>query len=241
MAYKKKIYRFKNAIEVEEYHTGRYGAPGQKRQKREKPTPEQVERINQRNKEKTCRRRLRAHFDVNDYFTDLTYAKNARPPDMDTAKKHFRDFIRIIRKEYRKRGEDLKWIRNIEVGRRDAWHIHIVVNRIADTDIILRKAWRHGRVVNELLYEKGEFKDLAAYITKTPQTDSRLRETSYSTSRNLPIPVPEERIYNRWKTWSAEPRVQKGFYLDRESCHEGINPITGYRYRVYTLLRYKRE
>lgn len=241
MAYKKKTYRFKNAIEVEEYHTGRYGAPGQTREKRKKPTPEQVEKINQRNKEKNCRRKLRAHFDINDYFSDLTYAKEARPPDMETAKRHFRDFLRIVRKEYRKRGAAVKWIRNIEVGKRDAWHIHIVINRIADTDIILRKAWRHGRVVNELLYEKGEFRDLAAYITKTPQTDERLREASYSTSRNIPIPEPEEKVYNRWKTWKDEPRIPKGFYVDRDSIHEGINPITGFKYRTYTLLRYRRE
>lgn len=241
MSYKKKIYRFKNAIEIEEYHTARYGAPGQKREPRRIPTPEQMEKINQRNKEKKCRRKLRAHFDINDYFTDLTYAKDKRPGDMEEAKAHFKEFIRIVRREYRKRGEILKWIRNIEVGKRNAWHIHIVINRIPDTDIILRKAWRHGRVVNELLYEKGEFRELAAYITKTPLTDKRLRESSYSTSRNIPLPPPEEKTYNRWRTWKDEPRIPKGFYLDRETMYEGINPLTGYRYRTYTLLRYRRE
>ena len=45
MSYKKKIYRFKNAIEIEEYHTARYGAPGQKRIPKRTVTPEQVERI----------------------------------------------------------------------------------------------------------------------------------------------------------------------------------------------------
>ena len=241
MSYKKKIYRFKNAIEIEEYHTARYGAPGQKRIPKRTVTPEQVERINQHNKEKKCRRKLRAHFDVNDYFTDLTYAKDKRPEDMDTAKAHFKEFIRIVRREYRKREEVLRWIRNIEVGKRNAWHIHIVVNRIPDTDIILRKAWKLGRVVSELLYEKGEFRELAAYITKTPLTDKRLRESSYSTSRNTPVPLPEEKTYNRWRTWKDEPRIPKGFYLDKDTMHEGINPITGYKYRTYTLIRYRRE
>lgn len=240
MAYKRKKYTFRNAIEVEEFHSARYGAPGEKREKKKKATPEQIARQNQRNKEKRCRRKLRAHFDVNDYFVDLTYAKDARPPDMEIAKKHFQKFMRTVRKEYSKRGQKLKWIRNIEVGKRNAWHIHLVINRIPDTDIIIRKAWEHGRVANVLLYDKGEFRDLAAYITKTPETDKSLVQTSYWTSRNLPIPEPKEEIL-KGKTWKEEPYVPKGFYLDKETYHAGINPVTGYPYRSYTLLRIKRE
>ena len=75
MAFTTKTYRFKNAIEREQYHTARYGAPGQKRQKKKKPTPEQMEKINQYNREKTARMKLREHFRENDYFADLTYMK----------------------------------------------------------------------------------------------------------------------------------------------------------------------
>lgn len=240
MAYERKTYRYRNATEIEERHTGKYGAPGMKRQKRKKPTPEQIERQNQYNKEKKARRKLRKWFHVNDYFTTLTYEKEKRPADMSEAKKHFRNFIREVRKEYRKRGKELRWIRNIEVGTRNGWHIHLIINRIPDTDIILAAAWEHGAVKNQLCYQKGEFRKLAAYITKTEKTDSRLRETSYSTSRNLPIPAPEVREVVRWQTW-GEVRVPKGFYLDKESYHEGINPVTGYAYREYTLLRLNRK
>ena len=229
------------AIEVVEYYTARYGAPGQIRQKRKKPTPEQIERNNQRQKEKQCRRKLRMHFDIGDYFTTLTYERENRPEDMEQAKAHFREFMRTVRREYKKRGAAVKWIRNIEVGTKNAWHIHMVINRIPDTDIILRQAWRHGRVVSQLLHEKGEFKALAAYITKTEKTDNRLREANYSTSRNIPIPEPKETTYRRWKTWKAEPKIPEGFYLDKESVFEGINPVTGYKCRSYTLLRVKRK
>ena len=154
MAYKGKRYHFKNAIEVEEYHTGRYGAPGQIRTKKKRPTPEQIEKINQFNKEKTARRKLRANFDIHDYFTDLTYRREARPPNMDAAKEDFRKFIREVRRQYQKRGQELKWMRNIEVGTKNAWHIHLIINRIEDTDIILAEAWKHGKVYNELMYQK---------------------------------------------------------------------------------------
>ena len=51
------------------------------------------------------------------------------------------------------------------------------------------------------MYQKGEFEKLANYITKTPETDKRLREANYSASRNLPVPEPEKKVYKHWKTW----------------------------------------
>ena len=86
------------------------------------------------------------------------------------------------------------------------------------------------------LYEKGEFAQLAAYITKTPKTNPRLKEANYSTSRNLPVPPPEKKIVHGWKL-SDKIRVPKGYYLDKQSLREGVNPVTGYGYRTYTLLK----
>lgn len=240
MSYTKNIYEFNNAIEVEERHTYRYRSPGMKREKKKKLTPAQMQAVNQKNKEKNCRRKLRKHFKENDYFVCLTYEKEKRPSDMTEAKKDFSDAMKVIRREYGKVGYKVKWIRNIEVGTRNGWHVHLVINRIPDTDLILRKAWKKGKVICQLMYEKGGFKDLAAYITKTPETDKRLRETSYSTSRNLPLPEPKKRTYARWKTWN-KIRIPKGYYLDKDSVHEGNNPVTGYPYREYTLLKLKRR
>lgn len=234
--YTKKQIKFKYAIEVMEYHSGKYGAPGEKRQKKRKPTPEDMERVNQWNRERKARWKLREHFKVNDYFTDLTYRKDERPDDMVMAKKHFSEFLKLVRREYKKRGHELKWIRNIEVGTKNGWHIHVIVNRIPDTDIILRNAWKFGKVISELLYEKGEFRKLAAYITKTPKTDPRLRETHYSASRNLPLREPEKKEYLHWKTW-RKIKIPDGYYLDEESFYEGENPKNGYKCRVYTLLK----
>lgn len=239
MAYIDKRYYLKNVIEVEEYHTARYGAPGEKRGKKKKPTPEQIERQNQYNKEKVARRKLREHFEVNDYFTCLTYEREARPPDMQTAVKQFASFIRKLRTAYRKRGHELKWIRNIEVGTKGAWHIHLIVNRIPDTDVLLASFWQHGKVYNELMYQKGDFRELAAYITKTPKTDKRLKESNYSTSKNLPLPEPVKKIRLRWRTW-GKVRIPRGYYLEPDSLVEGENPKTGYHYRHYTLIRLDR-
>ena len=243
MAYMKKTWRFRNAVEVMEYHTGRYGAPGQTRRQRAGATPEEVRRYNRKTRERKCRHKLREHFEKNDYFVALTYAKDKRPADMDEAKKDFRNFIRQVVKAYRGSGHEAKWIRNIEVGTKGAWHVHLVINRIQDADIIIRSCWPHGKVYFELLYEKGGFRDLAAYITKTPETDPRIKETHHSSSRNLPVPEPEVKTIFRWETWN-EVRIRrdtaKKWYLDRESVYEGVNKY-GHRYRQYTLLRYLRE
>lgn len=158
---------------------------------------------------------------------------------MVTAKRHFSKVLDYVRKEYKKRGDVLLWMRNIEFGTRGAVHIHLIINRIPDTDIILKEAWKeHGGVNFKLLYEKGEFAKLAAYITKTPDTDSRLRETDYAPSRNMPLKEPKKERFVQWK---KEPREVEGFYLDKNLSHEGINPVTGYKYRHYTLIRIHRR
>ena len=245
MAYIKKVYKFRDAIEVEEYHTGRYGAPGIERQKKRKRTPEQVKAINQYNKEKRCRHKLRTHFHDGDYLITCTYKKDERPEDMEQCKKDISKFMKQVKKEYAKAGIECKWIRNIEVGEKGAWHFHLVINRIPDTDLIVRKAWTHGKVIFNMLYENfGDFASLAGYMTKTPETCEKygehLKECSYSTSRNLPTPEAKKTVCNRWKTWKHE-RKKKGWYVDKNTYYEGINPVTGYPFRRYTFLRSRRD
>ena len=80
----------------------------------------------------------------------------------------------------------------------------------------------------------------AGDLSKTPDEENKLRESRYSCSRNLKIPVAEVKTYKR-KTWSDEPKPPKGYYLDKETYHEGINPVTGYKYRRYILIRLNRR
>lgn len=237
--YRRSTYTFPDAREVEEYVSLNYGAPGQKRAERRKATPEQMAAANQRAKEKKCRRKLRAHFRKDDYFITLTYRKDERPQDMAAAKQDVRRFIRRIRKAYKGRGDQLKWIANIECGSRGAWHVHLAINRTQDGDRIIAKAWDHGRIMMQLIYEQGKCQRLAAYLTKTPLTDKRLKESHYMVSRNLPIPKPKQKII-RWKPF-GKIRPPEGWYLDKESYIEGINPVTGYLFREYAYLRSRRD
>lgn len=248
---KRKSYKYRQGdiIDIEEYHDGNYGAPGKKRVRKDKPTPEQMIKINAMNKAKRCRQRMLAYFDQGDCFATWTYDARNRPPDMAAALKDFQKAIRKVRKAYAKRERELFWIRNIERGTKGAWHIHLVINEIGDTASILQNAWDKGgvwtvRIKNSKYFDE-DFTKLANYMTKDENTveikadgkpsKPRLKEASYSTSRNMPLPEPKIDTLIRWK---PEPKPKKGYYIAK--IHEGINPITGYKYRRYTMIRIKK-
>lgn len=253
MVNRKKI-RLRNGdiLDVEEYHDGNYGSPGKTRRKKEKPTKEQMRLINQRNKAKRCRWRLIQYFDQGDLFITWTYEVKNRPPNMDGALKDFRAAIGKIRKAYRGLVVQLYWIRNIERGTKGAWHIHLVIKQTPEGDAaaIVTKAWiKGGTYVVEIRNSKftgDDMEQLANYLTKdehiaeikadgTPGKP-RIAESSYNTSRNMPLPEPRTDKLVRWK---PEVKPPKGYYIAR--MHEGINPVTGFLYRSYTLIRLKTQ
>lgn len=249
MAVKRKTYSLSGGdiIDVEEFHDGNYGAPGKERKKKKKPTPEQMQAVNAANKQKRCRQRLLQYFHPGDCFATWTYEPRNRPPDIKWALRDFEKGIRNVRREFKKRGRELFWIRNIEQGTKGAWHIHLVVNEIGDTAGILSRAWTHGGTFtteikkSDKLYDE-DFSKLSSYMTKDEHSrdkkkdgtigNPRLREASYSTSRNMPLPEPKVEELKRWK---PEPEARKGYYL--LNVHEGINPVTGFKYRRYTMMR----
>lgn len=231
--YLRKRYHFPLSIEAEENHSGKYGAPGQARQKRKKPTPEQIAKQNQWNKEKNTRRLIKKNFGANDYWITLTYQKDLRAKGMEEAKLDIQEFLKKLRKEYKKAGQPLKWILATEQGKRGGIHHHLIINRIPEGDVCITKNWKKGGVHITLLYERGEYKVLADYIAKNP---GEQQEKRYSRSRNLIIPKPVIREMKR-PTWTQDPKPPKGYYLDKNSLIEGINPVTGFRYRHYTFVK----
>ena len=84
-------------------------------------------------------------------------------------------------------------------------------------------------------YEYGGFRKLANYIAKPleewePETLKR-----YTRSRNLTIPRPKVKKWkaDRWK----EAKAPDGWYIEKETFQEGINPVTGKRYRHYIMFK----
>ena len=122
-----------------------------------------------------------------------------------------------------------------------------MVNEIGDTASILQRAWKKGGTWsndirhNDKTYDE-DFSKLASYMTKTAGSGEkkkdgtvekpRIKESSYNTSRNMPLPEPKEKELVRWQ---MEVKPVKGYYI--ADIHEGTNPVTGYPYRRYTMIR----
>ena len=244
MPYQKKKWTFKKSNEVEINFNGKYGAPGERRAKRVKATPEQIRKQNQWNREKRVRRLIKANFEAGDYWITLTYRAGERKPPED-AKYDLRGFFKKLRTVYRKNGQELKFIYRTEIGKRGAIHHHMVINRLRGepaTDVIVERAWKHGHVSFSLLHEEGDFKALAAYITKRDleETDEVKETVNYSTSRNLIRPKPETKFYSRMtlkKSIEEGIRPTKGYLVDKDSIVCGVNPVTGKSYLHYTEVK----
>lgn len=249
--YIEKTYIGINAIEHEISYKGNYGAKGEKRAPKVKRTPEQIERQNRVNKENRVRRTIQANFCVNDYWTTLNYPAGTRK-SYEEVRNDFNKFRRQLRTEYLKRGEELKYIARIEIGKRGGIHIHFLVNRIWGADLLIQKCWV-GRCHFSHLYEDGGFRQLASYLTKElPEDSKRYKQmgfiddadirgmSTYIPSRNLVKPEPEKKEYKRRtvrKLLANGPVAKSGFYIDKESIHIGVNQYTGYTYMKYTEIR----
>lgn len=234
-------YRMENSIEVCEFNSAKVPGVNRVRRPKEKPTSERIKKNNQRRKQREAARMVEQYFNEDDLVINLTFRKEQRPEDMATAKQIFKAFANYIRKEYRKRYYELFWMRNIEVGPKNAWHIHVIVNRIEGAEFLIKDYWRQfGGVFFQYLQDKrDQGEDIGEYIAKAPITCDRVVDTSWSHSRNINKVEGEDTIISG-HAMTDKPRVPKGWYLDKESYYEGTNE-DGYPFRTYTIRRIKKR
>lgn len=255
MAYWKDFYEFLNSNEYEYKWAGNYGAKGEKRAPKTKPTPEQIKKQNQKNRENRVRRILKANFLVDDLWVTYKYPKGTRK----TIKEVMEDMEGHrgqLRYERKKSGNPLKWICRIEIGKQGGIHVHMVINRVRGepTDRLIRDKWKkHGTVHFENLHEEGGFEALAEYIVKPPPEEmegqlsmftpeEKKQLVKYSCSRNLIRPKPKRKHYSHWtvrKLLLEGPKPAPGYYIDKNTIVAGINKFTGMSYLRYTEVRIK--
>lgn len=252
MAYWLDIFRFPNSIEYEIKWAGKYGAKGEKRAAKKKATSEQIKQQNQKNREITVRRLIKANFFPGDLWITLKYPAGKRKPLWEV-KKDFSNFLDSLRGKFKRRGHTFKFIYRIEVGKKGGIHIHLVIPRIRgeDTDLMVQKSWKHGSVDFTSIYELGGYEQLASYITKQPDEEveqqlslfpeeEKKEFIKYSCSRNLTRPEPERKVYHKRtvrKLIEEGVKPTSGYYIDKESVRHGENQYTGMTYLHYTECR----
>lgn len=226
-------------IEVTKSYTKRIGV--KVKGDREKPTAEEMEKVNQMNAERTLRLKINANFGVDDPFITLTYRKDERPTP-EQAKKNIKKVIDSLRKEFKKLGVNLKYI-NVTEYKNKAIHHHLLINHIEGEDVskMVRRLWKFGRPDFKYLDDTGQYKDLAAYLiketSKTYKENDGGHKQRYSCSRNLIMPTPKTEIIKKAQRWAADPKPIKGYYIDKDTVYNGIDPFTGREYQKYTMVR----
>lgn len=241
--YVKKTYnlgKHKDIIEVHNFYPGNYGAPGKKREKKEKASPEAIKKQNHVNRVRKIQRLILGNFKAGDWHIVLKYKKELRPDDFKEAKEQLSTFFKKVRLELKKYSISFKYIGVTEMGKKgSALHHHIIVENITDSVNMLkliRKYWIYGHIALTDLYEEGAYQRLAEYIVKAETKDPE-GKSSYKRSRgNLIEPQAESKIMRR-KSWPKEPRPKKGYYIIADSVVSGENPVTGYPYQRYMMQR----
>lgn len=105
-------------IEVMKYYSSRYGKKGIKRGKRQNLTKEEQIKVNKRAAEKKLRRLINENFQEGDTHLVLDYRKERRPAGRKQMRADADDFLKEMRKLYKRHGIQFKYIHVRRSGRK---------------------------------------------------------------------------------------------------------------------------
>ncbi len=160
--------------------------PAGKRRKRCNPTSEIQAKLNQRNAEKKITRLVHMNFTEDDIALHLTYRPDSLPENQESAQKDLYNFIRRVKRRYKKLGIDFKYISCTEYGESTGRvHHHLIASGGLDRDAI-EKLWGKGYANSKRLqFEDDGVSGLARYVIKDKNSYKR-----WNQSKNLIQPEP---------------------------------------------------
>ena len=154
-------------------------------------------RANELSSEREAARTINCNFGARDAHIVLKYAPDKRPKDYKAAQDDLKKFFAKLRYEYKKindRNPKLFWVTANWSPKRNApasLHHHLIVE--ADCWELVIKLWRGGYPSVELLDDRGDHSDLAAYLVKN--VHAAPCQKKWHCSRNMARPIytePEE-------------------------------------------------
>lgn len=189
-------------------------------------------RINKRRAWERLKLLLAANFGGNDIHVVLTYRDDCLPANAAEARKLVKKFWADLRAYLKSRGEELRYVYNIE-GRhtKGRLHHHIVVNLQENSLDLLKSLWPYGMVRWGGKIDDYGYTELAQYLTKEARDDGALvGARSWIPSKNLrkPDDPPSEWVPD---SVSLQPPVN-AHILERETI---VNEFGHYEYVEYIL------
>lgn len=236
-----KVFQFNDSVEIDRCCAPNQNKKGERRQRRNKPTDEQMKKHNKKMAEKKLRRLIKCNFAEDDWHLTLTYDKNNRPTP-EQAHKKLLNFINAIRRYCKKQGYVFKYIHVTEYENA-AIHHHIIINNFPDVQRVVIGKWKYNTNWSPI-YAGDRVEELASYFIKETEKIFRTAKAGkqrYACSRNLERPEPDEIRPCSLKTISPSPRVPKEYrgkyILDVDYCYYGISNKTGYPSQTIVLRR----
>lgn len=248
MPYMKKITRSGPLLEIEVYYSANAGRK-LSRSGNEKPTVEEMVRLNERNAQKRQQRLAAANFSWknNDKFVTLTFAQ---PVDEEQVDREIRNLFNRLRRLRRKK--HLKPLRAMAwAEKQSCWHIHLLMNG-GVTFSELQEIWgdRGRKITMSTADEKRNgFAGLIRYVNEEhkPRRGSQGEEAQESVkqprskgkhrwhaTRNLIQPEVERYEVNR-RLFQKEPKAKKGYMLLPDYVNSDTN-FGIYQYAAYVRL-----
>ena len=230
-------------VKVVEYTPPMPRDTSKQRAAKHKATTAAQKRLNYRTAQGRLEVKLAANFSRRDYFVTFTYGPDKEPRSRKEVNHHKAQFVRQVRTQRRRRGQEIKWVFAPEHKHGDGrWHLHAVIsvaNSRLDFDE-LRSLWPYGNVeISRLFDSKHKFNtwlDVARYMTKERPEEGKdstpVGAQIYSCSRNLEPP----KIVTEWIDDGAPLDVPPGaFILEREETETEFSRYKYFKYMTKPL------
>ncbi len=172
----------KNYIDIQIFPV--YPTAGKMRKVKRKPSSETQARLNEENAKKKLSRLVHTNFTKKDIALTLTYDEDKLPADVDFAKKDIQNFMRRLKRLYKKIKINIKYIWVLEESASGRIHFHVFASGGADRTEI-ENLWQKGYANSKSLrFTKDGVEGLVIYSLKSkPLTYRR-----WSCSKNLEKP-----------------------------------------------------
>lgn len=238
MYIEKKVYSGA-VLEVEKTCSSKRKGKNTKRGPKMEKTPENMQKVNERNAAKRLTRIINANFGAGDLHMVWTYAPENRSENPTEAGKDLQKALRKLKAGYKKAGAELKYVAVTEYGQRSMHH-HLVINSGLDVAAI-QKIWGLGKIHVTLLDDSGDYQRLARYLIK--QTNKTFNDPErcvwgkrWCASRNLVRPIEKKRVVKA-DSWRERPVAPTGYYLITDSISVGVSDVTGWPYQYYKCVK----